>query len=152
MKASAAPAGVVIGALADFSSAGHPRVTLPSANGVSLIEARACLPLSAEHIGRSVVLVFEEQCLDKPIILGLLNATETPAVSHAELSTGASESITVDVDGHRTVLSAREEIVLRCGKASITLTRAGKVLIRGAYVSSHSTSVNRIKGGSVEIN
>jgi hypothetical protein len=56
------------------------------------------------------------------------------------------------VDGHRVVLDAEQEIVLRCGKASITLTRAGKVLIRGAYLLSRSSGVNRIKGGSVQIN
>ena len=44
------------------------------------------------------------------------------------------------------------QIVLRCGEASITLTRAGKVLIRGAYVLSRSSGTNRIQGGSVEIN
>ena len=32
------------------------------------------------------------------------------------------------------------------------LTRAGKVLIQGAYLLSRSTGVNRIKGGSVQIN
>ena len=42
--------------------------------------------------------------------------------------------------------------MLRCGKASITLTREGKVLIKGAYLSSRSSGVNRIKGGSVQIN
>ena len=31
-------------------------------------------------------------------------------------------------------------------------TRAGKVLVRGAYVSSRSSGVQRIKGGSVQIN
>ena len=30
--------------------------------------------------------------------------------------------------------------------------RAGKVLIRGAYLLSRSSGVNRIKGGSVQIN
>ena len=44
------------------------------------------------------------------------------------------------------------EIELRCGKASLILTRAGKVLIRGAYLLSRSSGVNRIKGGSVQIN
>jgi hypothetical protein len=34
----------------------------------------------------------------------------------------------------------------------LTLTHAGKVLIRGAYVLSRSSGVNRIKGGSVQIN
>lgn len=47
---------------------------------------------------------------------------------------------------------AEEEIELRCGGASIVLTRAGKVLLRGAYLLSRSSGVNRIKGGSVQIN
>jgi hypothetical protein len=42
--------------------------------------------------------------------------------------------------------------VLHCGKASITLTRAGKVIIRGEYVLARSSGVNRIVGGSVQIN
>jgi hypothetical protein len=56
------------------------------------------------------------------------------------------------VDGDRVVLSAEKEIVLQCGKASITLTRAGKILIRGAYLLARSSGVNRIQGGSVQIN
>ena len=35
---------------------------------------------------------------------------------------------------------------------NIMLTRAGKVLIRGAYLLSRSSGANRIKGGSVQIN
>ena len=56
------------------------------------------------------------------------------------------------LDGEQLVLTAQNEIVLRCGKASLTLTRAGKVLIRGTYLLSRSSGVNRIKGGSVQIN
>jgi hypothetical protein len=58
----------------------------------------------------------------------------------------------VDADGERLLLSARNQLVLKCGKASITLTREGKVLIQGSYVSSRSTGVIRIKGGSVQLN
>ena len=58
----------------------------------------------------------------------------------------------VDSDGQRITVSAREQLVLRCGEASITLTKAGKVLIEGTYVSSRSSGVNRIKGGSVQLN
>ena len=50
------------------------------------------------------------------------------------------------------MLTAEREIELRCGKSSLVLTRAGKVLIRGAYLLSRSSGVNRIKGGSVQIN
>ena len=58
----------------------------------------------------------------------------------------------MQLDDQRLELRAEREIVLRCGKASITLTRAGKVIIQGAYLSSRSSGVNRIKGGSVQIN
>lgn len=58
----------------------------------------------------------------------------------------------VIVDGKKVIFDAKDEIVLRCGKASITLTRAGKILIRGAYLLNRSSGVNRIKGGSVQIN
>jgi hypothetical protein len=50
------------------------------------------------------------------------------------------------------VLSAEREIVLRCGAASITLTRAGKILINGSYILSRSTGYNKIKGAAVGIN
>jgi hypothetical protein len=56
------------------------------------------------------------------------------------------------VDGKKVTLTGEEEVTLQCGKASITLTRAGKVLITGDYVLSRSRGVNRIKGGSVQIN
>ena len=56
------------------------------------------------------------------------------------------------VDGETLNVHAERQIELRCGKSSITLTRAGKVLIRGAYLLSRSSGVNRIKGGSVQIN
>jgi hypothetical protein len=52
----------------------------------------------------------------------------------------------------RLVLAAEREIVLQVGKASVTLTAAGKIILRGTYVSSRSSGVNRIRGGSVEIN
>ena len=42
--------------------------------------------------------------------------------------------------------------MLRCGDASITLTRAGKVLIKENYVLSRSRGCNKIKGAAVDIN
>nr|WP_297350220.1 hypothetical protein [uncultured Caldimonas sp.] len=56
------------------------------------------------------------------------------------------------MDGERIVLHAERDIELRCGEASIVLTRAGKVLIKGEYVLTHSRGANRIKGAYVDIN
>jgi hypothetical protein len=75
--------------------------------------------------------------------MGFLQKTTAP---------GAAETVQVKVDGERLVFTGEKEIVLRCGEASITLTRAGKILLRGAYIVSRSTGVNRIKGGVVHIN
>jgi hypothetical protein len=106
---------------------------------------------AAKH-GREILLVFENDDPAMPIILDVMHSlldeiTEAPApVSEAE------KPDDVVVDGKRIVYEAKEEIVLRCGKASITLTRAGKVLIRGVYLLSRSSGVNRIHGGSVQIN
>ena len=58
----------------------------------------------------------------------------------------------VTIDGKRITFDAEQEIVLKCGNASITLTRSGKILIRGEYVLSHSSGENRIRGGSISIN
>jgi hypothetical protein len=51
-----------------------------------------------------------------------------------------------------TVLEARENLVLKCGKASITLGKNGKILIKGLKISSHAKESNKIKGGSISIN
>lgn len=56
------------------------------------------------------------------------------------------------VDGERLELTAEREITLRCGEASVTLTRAGKVILAGTAVLSRAKGVNRIVGGSVQIN
>jgi uncharacterized protein (DUF2345 family) len=58
----------------------------------------------------------------------------------------------VQADDERVVVTAEREIVLRCGDASITLTRAGKVLIKGTYVLSRARGYNKIKGAAVDIN
>ncbi len=52
----------------------------------------------------------------------------------------------------RLELAAEREVVIRSGAASLTLTSAGKAILAGEYVLSRSRGVNKIKGGSVQIN
>ncbi len=59
---------------------------------------------------------------------------------------------TLVVDGQRVVLNGAKQVELRCGQASIVLTAAGKILIKGTYVMSRSSGANRIKGAFVDIN
>ena len=58
----------------------------------------------------------------------------------------------VCVDGKRLTFEATDQMVFKCGQSSITLTKEGKVLIRGKYLLNRSSGVNRIMGGSVQVN
>jgi len=62
-------------------------------------------------------------------------------------------TVKVDADQEKKLfLEGKDEVVLKCGEASITLTRQGKVILRGKYILSRSSGVNRILGGSVQVN
>ena len=143
----------VIGTIVGINAAGLPIVTCPAKTGPRGIAARSCVSLDPHSIGRDVVLVFADGNVHEPIVVGVLKQARV----HADRGSQpvGSEHVTcrqVQVDGERTLITADREIVLHCGEASITLTREGKILLRGAYLSSRSTGVNRIKGGSIEIN
>jgi hypothetical protein len=57
-----------------------------------------------------------------------------------------------DVDGARVRIVARDEVVIACGPASITLRRNGRVIIRGTHVETRAAGTNRIRGGQVRVN
>jgi len=138
---------VVIGELIAITDEGRTALLLyPGQPGTAAVRARSSVDLHAAHIGQSVVLMFDGGNASRPIVIGVLRPTapwpldEIPGQVH------------VEADGERMIVSARRQLVMRCGKASITLTDAGKVLIDGTYVSSRSSGVNRVQGGSVQLN
>jgi len=135
--------GVIIGLLTGFGESGMPLVNFPENKRSQAVMARSTVCLSVSKVGSEVVLAFEHGDLSKPIILGCI---QPQALVEPE------QTVEAKLDGKQLTFSAEREIVLRCGKSSLTLTRAGKVLIRGAYLLSRSSGVNRIKGGSVQIN
>jgi hypothetical protein len=139
---------VTIGELLAITDDGStPLVSYPGQAGTTALRALTVVDLHGAHIGRQIVLMFEEGDAARPIVMGVLQGGMGTALEHP-----SAAQVEVDADGERMILSAREQLVLRCGKASITLTKAGKVLIEGSYVLSRATGVNRIKGGSVQLN
>lgn len=137
----------VIGELIGFKDEGRtPLVIYPGQPGFAALAARAVVDLHGPHIGQEVVLIFHRADPMKPIVIGVLRAGEGWPLAEPP------GQVQVDADGERLIVSAKEQLVLRCGKARITLTRAGKVLIEGTYVLTRSSGANRIKGGTVQIN
>lgn len=139
--------GVRIGTLVGFVDAGaNPLVTFSGQPTTAAQPVRTTVDLQAAHLGKPVVLMFDEGDPRRPIVVGCLHE------SGANEIVAKPDHVEVDADGKRLVVSASNQMVLRCGKASITLTKEGKVIIQGAYVSNHSAGVLRLKGGSVQIN
>jgi len=131
---------VIVGRIAALQESGVALVDFPGNASGQLVSAQALVPVTTADAGRNVALTFEDGDSALPIIIGLFQAPS------------AAGSHEVKLDDESLVLSAKKEVVIQCGKSSITLTSSGKVLIRGAYLLSRSSGVNRIKGGSVQIN
>jgi hypothetical protein len=113
-----------------------------------IVAGRTTVALVRQQVGADVVVLFEHGDVRRPIVVGVMqdSGQKLPAAAVP------APLVSAHVDEQRVVLTAEREIVLKCGEASITLTRAGKVLIKGTYVLSRSSGYNKIKGAAVDIN
>ncbi|WP_038204010.1 DUF6484 domain-containing protein [Xenophilus azovorans] len=133
--------GVAQASFAGFDAAGRFLVTL--ADGRTPVPALSTVGLAPADAGCRVVVAFEGSDPARPVIVGRLQAA--PAQEPVP-------PVHCTVDGERVSIEAQHRIELRCGEASIVLTRAGKVLIKGNFVLTRSRGANKIKGAYVDIN
>ncbi|GGO66684.1 DUF6484 domain-containing protein [Bowmanella pacifica] len=141
------PTDVTVGALVGFSAQGHPLVVFAGNPSQQGLEAKSTVQLETDDIGCHLALLFENGDANKPLIIGRIVSPQPARKEKTD-----SQSLNVKMDGDTLCLRADQQIELKCGKASITLTKAGKVLIRGAYILSRSSGANRIKGGAIQLN
>lgn len=163
---------LLVGEFLGLDGLGRPKVRLTDYPGVVTFAQVSIIPLDGIDQGREVALMLAQGSSMELVLIGLVHrpnqlvlekviaATQNtlpdssgdqqvfdlalPQVEHSPL--GAS------IDGERILLDAKEEIVLRCGESSITLSKNGKISIRGKYILNRATGVNRILGGSVQVN
>ena len=160
---------IVIGSIIGFDTQGRPLVDFNENLSSKPIVALSTLSLTIKNISRNVALLFNDGDLNQPVIMGLIHNPLDELLENFELtpteniscdiedtaspvSNILDNSNTVNVDGKQVCIEGAEEVSFKCGKASITLTKSGKILIRGTYLLNRSTGVNRIMGGSVQIN
>jgi len=169
---------IVLGMICAIDAQGHPIVSFPQATSANGVVAITTIAVRHQHIGRQVALLFANGDLQQPVIMGLIHSPLSDLLENFSFAQSEVHKSEVDrsfdtdhfassinsepsstpmqnilrVDGKRISIEGKEEIVLSCGESSITLTKAGKILIRGKYLLSRSSGVNRILGGSVQVN
>lgn len=105
------------------------------------VPAQATVEVGPQDVGRGAMVTFLEGDPSRPVVTGLFVEPEAPARRRH-----------VKIRADELDLEAATKITLECGKASITLHRDGKVVVRGVHVLSRASGVNRIRGGTVELN
>lgn len=118
-----------------FDAAGLPLVD-GKADDPSPVSALSLIELAAGQAGAEVAVAWLDEDPPRPLILGLVRAPVPVA----------------EADGERVVIEGRREVVLRCGKASITLTPDGGITLRGGRILSRADGANRVQGASVQLN
>jgi hypothetical protein len=134
------------GRVVDTDGEGRPVVDFEG-NPAGPRVAGRLVPLEGEELELAIArrqpvrLRFEEGNARRPVIVGLASESEEAAAPRSPDEAG----------GDFQVLESRDGLIIRCGKASLTLLRNGKVVLKGTYVETYSEGVNRIKGGVVDI-
>jgi hypothetical protein len=137
---SGAAGEVTIGRVCGLDADGGLLVDYDGNPAGAPLPAIATVAHDATATGREVALAFLDGDPLRPLALGLVRPRAAPQPAPA------------DAEPEHLVLTAKRDVTLRCGRASITLTRAGKVLVRGTYLSLRSSGMQRITGASVQIN
>jgi hypothetical protein len=138
--------GIVVGQLVGLTEEGGFLVQFPGNPSAAPVQALAATEINPSRIGKPVALSFVAGNIQQPLILGFIQT------SAHETKNPGEPIVEVEQDGKRLVISAADELVLKCGDSTITLTKAGKITIRGKHLLSRAEAVNRIKGGAVQIN
>jgi hypothetical protein len=160
------PGEIVIGRLINLDAKGNPMVDYDNNPDHFPQVAVATLAIHRQHLGRQVALLFAGGDMRRPVLMGLIHNPlddllesfassdqEPVGVLDVQLNNQAlAQEDAINVDGRRVLIQGQEEILLKCGESSITLTKAGKIIIRGKYLLSRASGVNRILGGSVQVN
>ena len=100
---------------------------------------------------QDALLLFEGGDPARPVLVAVLRSA-TPMIDALLAGPLPAAQKVARVDGRRVELEGREEVVLRCGKASLTLRADGRVVLRGVNVVTQADAVQKIRGGKVEIN
>jgi hypothetical protein len=141
-----APGEILIGVIVDKLTNGLPVVQVmdDSFEGVAPMVAQSICSLDVLEVGRQCAVTVTGGSQQTALVLGQLQS--------AVIGLGSAAEIKVSQEDGMIEIQSEKEIAFRCGDATFRMTSEGLVEMRGNRVVSHSTGLNRIRGGSVRLN
>ena len=115
--------GATVGAIVAFE---HGEVRVTFAGTPKPVAARILAPLDDATLERAAqeraeaVLLFEEGDPSRPLLIGLLRSA-APLLDALLAGPLPAEEKVARIDGTRVAIEGKDEVVLQCGKASLTL-------------------------------
>ncbi len=146
---------LLIGKVVSLNSHGNPLIAYDEQTRKSPIEALTTVPLDQGSIGKEVAISFAQNNGGMAIVMGIIRRALDDVLAPRPVETNdgnINEQAEVIADGKKLELSATEEITLRCGKASITLNKNGKILVKGEHMLNRTSGSYKIKSGSIQLN
>lgn len=153
-ESSARWTGATVGTIVAFNR-GEVRVTF--AGATHPVAARLLAGLDDAILERAArerteaLLLFEDGDPARPLLVGLLRSA-APLVDALLAGPLPAAERVARIDGKRVAIEGKDEVVLQCGKASLTLRRDGRVVLRGVNVVTQADQVHKIRGGKVQVN
>jgi len=150
-RAASPVVGAVLGHLAGIDAEGRV-LFLADGAGTALAVAIG-LPVADGVVARAArtrqraLAVRANESADDWVLVGLVR-DRIPA----RLRRAGPGDVEIRVDGDKLVFEAERSIELRCGDASLTLRKDGRIVLSGDYVVSESRGPNKIRGATISLN
>jgi hypothetical protein len=98
------------------------------------------------------LIPYSDLACDDQVVVAHVSGPDAPIVVLGRLFSPLAPPRDVRVNGRKVAIEANTELVLKCADATIRIAHDGLVAVRGDRVVTQARGVNRIRGGSVEIN
>ncbi|WP_339720031.1 DUF6484 domain-containing protein [uncultured Paraglaciecola sp.] len=141
---------LIVGQFIGLDEQQRPLITSPS--HIHPVVAQAIVTIKDDPLllsGNNVILFMGSEI---PIIMGFIADTLRPEHQSSSGLLGDVLTSSLHIDGKKINLQAQNEVVLKCGKSSLSLARNGKVTIKGTNITTRSSGANKIKGANVQVN
>jgi len=144
-----------VGSIVRISDDGHVYVEFEGSGGE--VGARLAIPDTtpsspAELCGSNVLLVFDGGNASRPIIVGFVRDSLRTGIDPGKIPESANGIVPQKIHATSVLIEGDREIVLQCGRGSISLSADGRIVIKGTRLTSRASETNKVRGAVVLIN